>query len=44
VIQLIHIGIDQCPMMTVYSVKIRATWNSAGEDKSRSPDNISSGL
>src|SRR5262249_41858042 len=28
-IQLTHIGIDQSPMMTVHSMKIRARWNSA---------------
>jgi len=28
-IQLTHIGIDQCPMMTVHSMKIRVRWNSA---------------
>jgi len=28
-IQLAHIGIDQSPMMTVHSIKIRTRWNSA---------------
>src|SRR5215831_5404262 len=28
-IQLTHIGIDQSPMMTVHSIKIRTRWNSA---------------
>src|SRR5215471_8476653 len=28
-IQLAHIGIDQSPMVTVHSIKIRTRWNSA---------------